>query len=594
MAIYINTGATGGSKNPAAKRSPKSNQVKQQPGMVSSTEGTTAVQKKGILGAIGNLAKKALPIAASFIPGVGGIVAKTLDGVVNGSANDPEWWQSVPGESVTMNVPLRPYTYDAGEITIDDIADNADAVTWNTMSKLLNPTHVRPYQLEFISISSFALYDPLKFFNVTENMATQYLMTEIRKVVNAVPLQAASTYREVLANNAVAYSLWRQLKKYKFLITHGQTYLPNFDDPMYEVLQTANAAWLDSRISRLEEFLHASVRLPHTLCEYLAWRFGRIYRINKSAKAAIVMHNVIGVQQQVATYDEFISDIIAFNTTTTARQQAATDIMNAYINHDMFVDVPDDTQFIYDAKEFALRCNMNVALTGVLTEDTNINPIMIDSDLDNPTVFMASSVSTGVYNYDSTTKLPLFPVVAAKAHIRTNNGDAPVYFYSFYTVEDDTHAILHIDDSNYGTLIDTINGSQFIVCDLSPVIPKGIGLGTYPITLFKLVLCKSLEYYNAGIYTPVSNGAYMDEDLAHSQQSSIKFAFSHMVLLDVTALSEDLGAVTDAVISNEHIYAFANLVNIDRKTSLSKGNAETQVAKMVADTMAGADISQLK
>lgn len=544
MAINIYSGSTPNSNNKSSPNSPKNTSRVQQlkesmvPASSVSSEGTVAVKKKGILGKIGDLAKKALPIAAKFIPGVGGAVSNVLANAFN----DPEWWQEVPGDGITMNVPLQT------GISLGLAPTGTDINLGQNRFTHLEITSLNPE-------SDDTTYDPLQFFNPTDQMITQYLMPEIRKVVNAIPLQSAEAYTKALANAAFAYALWRQLKKVDYFVKHGATYLPSYNDVAFPICQVANAAWLQSTISRLEEFLRSSIRIPHTLCEYLSWRFGRIYRINQSAKGALVFYSVIPMYGSIAMYNHYVQEITKYQAATVEIQQANTDLYNAYFDHDMAVDIKDETQMKYDQKEFALRTNLDFGATW----HSPLNPVLIDSDLDNPTTFMASTVST------RTDTAPLFPVEIGVAVAYSTNSN---WTEGMHTGGDPTSA------SNYVTYLENLNLSTVFVARW--ITPSPINRPSdAPYNAFiTATVCKALELYNAQQYVVVG-GTERDGKR----------------LIDVTALSMDLGIVTDEVLKNEQVYAFANLIDVRRKSSLSYAKAEAIVAKDVANTIATTDVT---
>ena len=180
---------------------------------------------------------------------------------------------------MTTNDPLQTITM--GSYTVATAAKQLD--------------QIRPAFLEFRSARPTTIGGVSQDFCmfVDQRMVTQYLMPQVRKVINAVTLQDAADYASALEVNATIYALWRNLQKWDFLLKHGQTFLPTIADGAFPMLTNASAAFLQSTITRLEEYLRANVRLPHTLCEYLTWRYGRVFRSNASAKAAFVMYDLV-------------------------------------------------------------------------------------------------------------------------------------------------------------------------------------------------------------------------------------------------------------------------------------------------------------
>lgn len=525
MAINIFSGNSGPNKRTnSASFSSRAQAAKEAVGgnAVTSDSGNTAVKAPGTLAKVGNVVGNIAGIASKFLPGIGGTIAKGVANILN----DPEWWQSVPGEQITMNVPLR--LASTGKSAADDIDKPIYAA--------------RPGFVEFISGSlndgsEFGVIEP------SEQMITQYLMPQIRKVVNAVPLQSAAAYKAVLQAHAEVYSIWRHLKKCDYLLKHGQTYLPNINDSKFPIFQIENAAWLQSTINRIEEYLRANVRLPHTLCEYLAWRFGRFYRSHASKRAGIVAYVPFSLGTPISDINARLGELFGLPTTTEEYQKANTDLYNAYFDHDLMVEVRDDTQLTYDPKEFALRTNLDLQRT---TANPTGIPVYIDSALDNTTVFMASTVSTKWVATDGlVTTLDvhaLFPVTAMV-----------FYLYSEVAIKDDTDTTILSVGWNERFLTEFAK-----VEDVNPLL---------------LAQIKAMDIYNKNICYEV---ALPDGSTAY---------------IDVTQPATDMGVTTDVVIQNEQVFAFANLVNVDRKRSMTIGAADKVAAAEVANLVEKVDVA---
>jgi hypothetical protein len=623
MAINIFSGSSGPKRSGglaagASSRAQNAKQALTAPASgVSSDSGSTAVASTGILSKVGNLAKKALPLAAKYLPGVAGTVAKLAENVFN----DPEWWQSVPGSGVTLNVPLQDQAMghlDAGPIkSFTDIQEFAEVRA------------IRPPFMEFPSLESGAMASAGYVFQPSDNMVTQYLMPEIRKVANAVVLQDANDYATVLASHATIYALWRNLKKYDFLLKHGQTYLPNTNDVAFPILQVANAAYLQSTINRLEEYLRANVRIPHTLCEYLAWRFGRIYKANSSAKSTCVLYNVLSMGAPLSHYDDLITRLMNVISSTPELQKANADLYNAYASHDMEVEIADETQFSYDKKEFLLRTNQNFATDfdeeRTALYDTSV--VMLDSDMDNPTTFMSSTVSTTGKD-GAGKRTVLFPTLC-------------VIFWTYVT--DVAHFGTFVLSGTTGAPVSADRWPEWIV----PALSSNNWRATYHFEGYSplgaagkspngnkyrvvsrldsslvLALCKATELYNAGVFqaavqikgdVPTSaqglfrttsdtiqydgpNG-WTDLPFAQGYQTITaggKTFEVRIVNFDATMLAQDTGLVPFEVMANEHVFAFANLVDITRTSSLSYKKAEKLVAKDVANMVDTMDVATAK
>lgn len=521
-----------------------------------SSSGNTAVKTSGTLSKVGNFVGKAAGIASKFLPGIGGTIAKGISSLFN----DPEWWQSVPGDAITLNEQLR--------LTKIPMRGDFFGTAAQLRAAIAEITAATP-QAKAPSMATEC--DTYIILKPTINQVTQYLMPEIRKVVNAIPLQAAEDYSEVLSIQATLYAIWQQLKKFDYMLKHGTTYLPNMNDPAFPAFQVVNASWLQSTINRLEEYLRANVRLPHTLCEYLAWRFGRVYRSNDSSKAGLIVYNVVPMNFSTKVYNDLIDALMSRISAKQSTQAANTDIYNTYYDHDQMVVIRDDTQFSYDAKEFMLRTNLNLVNDGSnVNESTNI--ITIDSHLDNPTTFMASTISTEgshtplvpagvllVHQYMFESKLEMNWFGSTKSQLKSLAGAGT--------------GTLVASQWMVGTVIRSVfnfNGGNQVNLDFT-------ALGQ---AMLMAIECKSLDLYNKGIYVRVSTP---------STSST-----ADTLYVDVTAISIDAGPVQDAVIDVEQTYAFANLVDITRKLSTSYAKAEKMLARDTADLVDKLDIATVK
>lgn len=519
-----------------------------------SDSGNTAVAKSGTLSKVGNTVGKIAGIASKFLPGIGGTIAKGISNIFN----DPEWWQSVPGDAVTVNAPLRlnPVKYGANAALVRRFRPAIGEFTSSYIeSQTLHHTVIAPSQ----------------------QMITQYLMPEIRKVINAVPLQSAQDYSQVLCANATLYAMWHELKKIDYMCKHGQTYLANMNDPLFPLYQVQNAAWLQSTIGRLEEYLRANVRLPHTLCEYIAWRYGRVYKSNNSTKAGIIMYNVVPMQSpnDPSIWDSQIANYMAVPSSTPALQAANADLYNVYIDHDIMVEVKEDTQFRYDAKEFCLRTNLDLRSTFPPSSEVEDNDaVFIDSLLDNPTTFMASTVST--MGLDMTgTPTCLFPVKE----------------FNIFVPIDPTQRSTNYPTVRAGNYANSVafcfqhTGSDWMSAGYN--LPLTTPTANTTMTDSELLrsyaaasLLKALDVYNKEIFVTT----FIDDT---TQAVLVRY-------WDITSIDMDMGEVPASVIGNEHVYAFANLIDIRRKHSQSYREAETLVAKETANLIEKLDVASSK
>jgi len=559
----INTKDTGLARNPtqlaAQLRSKLGNNVQ------ISDSGTVGVQPKGTLQKMRDIGGTVLRTAGKFLPGVWGTAAKLL----GEGLNDPEWWQSVPGNQVTLNSPLR-------DVSVGKVGSTDDFQ--GEISNL--DAYKRRFAIaEFISTSTEMDLNGYAVIRPSATAVTQYLMPEIRKVVNAIPLQAADHYRVSFVVNATIYAMWQQLKKFDYMLKHGQTYLASMNDPSFPLFQVENSAFLQSTIVRLEEYLRANVRLPHTLCEYLAWRYGRVYKSNNSAKAGLVMYNVLDLRQTPEAWSYAIKYLMTQISRSTQYQAANTDLYNAYFDHDQAVHVKEDTQFRYDMKEFMLRTNSRLE-TPFIT-DATLNAIVIDSSLDNATAYMASTVSTPGVGDDGNVSI-LFPVRGIKVYMTfgtvfsatDERNDYNEYFVTAVGTGQDRYPRIKFqvrEGSIWGCLNVTpcFYGSQRIYGSTEQ---NGTDLW-----IQSMLACKSMDIYNKGLYL-------MDAD----SQGNPQFA------IDASSISIDTGVVTDDVLGVEHVYAFANLVHQARKRGESYAKAEATVAKELANVIEKVDVAVAK
>lgn len=593
MGINIYTGSKQSSKQ-KSKSSTASRTVRAQAAKAAlstpsetSSSGSTAVGTKGTLSKIGNVVGKVAGIAGKFLPGIGGTIANGISKIFN----DPEWWQSVPGEALTTNEPLRAIPLEFENTSLPESYGIREAI------------------LEFVAFArGETVYeannsdDSINFLNgviaPTENAITQYLMPQIRKVVNAVPLQSASAYRQVLVANATLYAIWRMLRKYDYMTKHGQTYLANMNDEAFPILQVGNAAWLQSTINRLEEYLRANVRLPHTLCEYLAWRFGRVYRTNDSAKSGLVLYDIFPLNATPDIYDEYIRVLMNQIGDSTETQLANADLYNTYYDHDYMVEIRDDTQFKYDKKEFLLRLNLKSDFTG---NDAASSIIAMDSSLDNPTTFMASTVSAqGRIGQERSVLFPVSVQAFTWIPKRLGNHDLSDSkicnaFVTGSPEDTDNQALLFeipgaltwgsvaFNDfvTQYGIELSGANVTSTIWAQGTITLDYVLSVSAASTNqlaeaVVQLILGKSVDLYNYGVVVP------------------LKLADGTILGIDATQLSIDAGRPTNATIATEHVYAFANLVDIDRKHSMSYKQAEKLVARDTADFIESLDVSTVK
>lgn len=507
---------------------------------------STTVKKKGILGKVGGFIKKALPVAASFLPGPIGTVAKAITG------NDPEWWADPEGTSPATNVPysdpiVTPFKFtnaSTGAVSVE------------------GQTNTLRYSIgEFCSVApgsaadnTYKSAEPFLVIHPTDELIDTYLVPKIRKVVNAVYLRTTDEYKAALSIGATIYALKKTLEKWRYMVERSLPIMPAFTQGAFPMLTVANKPFLDSAIKQLEEKLRGSIRLPATLCRYLDWRYGRIFRSNMSAKAGLILYDVMPLTiswpttgTEVIPPPNSLSGYITYLfQMLTQVSQANADIYNTYLGHTQDVAVDDAYQYVYDAKEFVLRTNLDVAAP-VVSGDSDIagenyvlptDTIIMDSEIDPKTLFMASTVSTQIA--DGTGKETcLFPVLSAMAYACISTGSG--FFQS------PSKSWIATALTSY-----VVN----VTASLSSTAMRAL--------LPRLLACKQLDIYNMDML------AYKPASTTTGDPATV---------LDLTNIDIDTALVPDSLTQMEQKYAFANLMS-ERAHYAGKGAAANE---LVAD-----------
>jgi hypothetical protein len=563
MAINIYSGGSSGAqkKSTGVKTSSVAERAKATTSAVSgdaqaSNSGSTAVKSTGILGKIGSLVNKVAGVA-KYVPGVVGNVAGVVEKIT--SANDPEWWQHVPGDGLSCNAPLSTVT--SGDYTVG-----------SNSYKLCN---MRPAILEFQSsqFRSDGGYNVPHVMMCDERMITQYVMPAVRKVANAITLQSAADYKTALELQATMYAMWVNLKKYDYYLKQGLPFMPNQNTKAFPILQVENASWLQSTIARLEEYLHSHVRLPHTLCEYLNWRYGYTFRMRMTAKSGLVWYNItpitaaISDSDSIYSYQTIIDNIQNELSSSEGIQKAVSDLYNAYIDHDQSVTHDATRDMIYDSKEFCLRTNLDLGPSSTIWTGIDENVIIIDSNLDNQTVFMASTIST-----TSGSDFPLFPVFSANAYAHIGKE------FNLHSTTMNIGAVASNEDWDYGRWDALGLDYYWYRMQILPAVAALTDNQDIRSVYAMATTAMACNFYNVGCF------------VAAYSNSSTAFTTSYY---DITQVPYDAANVSDIVIQNEQIMAFANLVSESNKDITTYKQVEKRVAKDVANFVEQNDVAAL-
>lgn len=498
-----------------------------------------------IMSGVGSIAN----IAGSVLPGPIGLIAKTAGKVLN----DDEWWENERGNEATMNQPLafRNYTVKYGNTTKTVWAPRPGILCFSGSGQ----TVVRPNN------TPVAITNPVMDFDSGE--FTSYVIPAVRKVVNATDLRDVGEYQQVFIATVMLYATRAHLRKIRDLTQMKKPFMPDYTDGSFPILTAANKAWLDSTIEHLDLKLKSSARLPHTLCQYLTWRFGRVFRMSDSARSGIVIYSpAFALDTALTNWDTYIAnafDLIA------EFPQAYLDLYNAWDTHEQNITIPEDTKFRYDCKEFCLRLNLSVNASYPSNKFTGIpRPVVIDSDLNNQATFMATTMSTeaGVRsNFTPGTAAVscLFPVGHA-------------YIYAYFTNE-----FISATGGNtsyvYTPCQTPLSSHHWGYLDVQPQL---INTDTDPSTSVSSTVHVALQCFMVSYYNCQQYVAFKYYDSAASNYKD--------VYIDVTAMSMDTGFVEEAALTNEHEYALANLAS-DTKHYDTRGEKRQEAIKETLDVV---------
>lgn len=319
---------------------------------------------------IGSIAK----VVGNIAPGPIGMLAKMAGNLFN----DPSWYRRYQSGGLTTNVPLR-VTRKGG--------------AYGSSGTVPSATETRPFLLEMIS-SAFLTgptdtnsYDNISVINIPEEFITTFVIPQIRHVLNAIPLQSTNDYAIAMMASATLYAVKVSLERYVYLIGHQQPVIPAAL-AVFPITNPANFATLQALIRRIEATLSARVRLPDILIEMLSWRYGRTYKSNLSAKSGWVLYNVLPLG---ATISRMTGLITGLEGVLSNVAQATADIFNAYTTHKQVCPPIPGSEIHYDVEEFVLRTNMDLFTNRASGFDPNL--FIMDSDLENDPVFMATAMS---------------------------------------------------------------------------------------------------------------------------------------------------------------------------------------------------------
>lgn len=360
-------------------------------------------KRSGLLGKLGNFAKKTLGKAAKIIPGPLGMAAKVISSV----GNDPEWWQHPLGNGVTTNMLMQSVSSDG----------SAAVPASNPIAPYERITHLRPAIVAFDSSYTIpvVMLDPTQSAPVGQlpRFATQlsttqlqnWLLPSVRKVLNAIPLQTFNAYMIAYMVQTTRVALYHTLQKFKRLMDLAASTIPSLADGFSDIFLPNNYAQLNATIEQLRRTINSSIRLPHTLTMYLEWRFGRVFKSNQSEKSSFVIYNAIPIHATLSDINDMVQNLSHTLVSDDRISRAAVDIFMAYKHHTQHMDTPSGFECRYDAKEFVLRTNSDYVANWAFNPTTDV--IAMDTELPIAETFTASVVSTRVTNPSNMEEYPV-------------------------------------------------------------------------------------------------------------------------------------------------------------------------------------------
>lgn len=341
----------------AARADQGAKQVVQQP-----------AQGNKFLQTIGNIAET----AGDFLPGIFGTAAKIIGKI---SKNHDDWFSGFTCSGVTPN-----------EFLATKVEHNTDA-------------HFPYYR--YALVAAIAVNDEvLNFSDAVKDDQFPAILAYVRNKCDNVLIEDTQKYWEAFALSSYLTAVYYTCKKYMKLVKDYPLNIQQLEYPL-RAASPKILSQLKGIIDSLGDYLTSTVRLPDAWNRYLHWRYGTAFMSDKTDRSGLILYDAGGLldqdvveQDYSITYssynagtqgedpDEFITELLAVissaKNSLSLCGRAVADLKLAF-NSALIKEVDDRH---YDAKEFNLRCNANLASeAGFNPKMNNLNRIIIASEL---------------------------------------------------------------------------------------------------------------------------------------------------------------------------------------------------------------------
>lgn len=342
------------------------------------TQPVTQKKKKALFAGIGDLVKKAAPVAANFIPGVGPLASQLLS-----TLNDDEWFDKYNSAGASFNEMLTTKVIIAPD---------------STRKKPKISVQPRAAFMRFatdVALGNKSLKD----------IYGSSLLATIRDKTNNVLVSNVEDYYTAFASSARLLAIYYTLEKYTMFAKTQPINIPVIDQ-LIEGISPTNINKLNGMKESLKNFISSTIRLPYALTEAIRWRFGTMFHTFNTGQPGFVTYDIINIIEFHA--DSLQIDIQQLQAEIMNAGRASADIYTTFKNHIQRLDVE---KAHYDEKEFNLRHNLTLGefenLKGEFLFD-----LIKDSRLANSPAVQASTLSTNIWTPSSNvhTNLALFPV----------------------------------------------------------------------------------------------------------------------------------------------------------------------------------------